>query len=95
MKSNLKGIRILVKGRVQKVGFRKFVFQKAIELSVVGTVKNVGADTVEVFAKGTNMQLDELLEWCRSGPPLSKVIRVEVHAKEEVDCKEFKVIKNN
>ncbi len=85
---------ILVTGRVQKVGFRKFVFEKAIELSVVGTVKNIGNRTVEIFAKGTNMQLDELLEWCRSGPPLSNVKKVEVRVEEVENCVEFVIIKN-
>ena len=94
MKSNLKGVHIIVEGRVQKVGFRKFVFEKAIELSLVGTVENIGEQKVEVFAKGTDMQLDELLEWCRSGPPLSKVKKVEVHAKEIVNAKDFIIIKN-
>lgn len=76
--SEMKALKIKVFGRVQKVGYRNFIFEKAIELSIKGKVENHADGTVYLEAIGTNMQLDELLEWCYKGSPISKVERIEV-----------------
>ena len=43
--------RITVRGIVQGVGFRPFVYAKARALGISGTVKNLGSE-VEIFARG-------------------------------------------
>ena len=44
--------RITVRGIVQGVGFRPFVYAQACDLGIAGTVKNLGSE-VEIFARGT------------------------------------------
>jgi acylphosphatase len=66
----------VVEGRVQGVGFRWWVRQRARELGVGGMVRNQEDGTVLVEATGTPRQLDELAAALREGPPGSVVARV-------------------
>lgn len=86
-----KAVKLIVRGRVQKVGYRAFVLQKAIELSVKGYVRNQSDGSVLVYAMGTNLQLDEFLQWCQSGSPLAKVNRLEVQLATCNDRIDFRV----
>ncbi|HXW98760.1 MAG TPA: acylphosphatase, partial [Methanomicrobiales archaeon] len=67
--------RILVRGIVQGVGFRPFVYARARALAIRGTVKNTGSQ-VEIDAWGD--QFDEFLDDVTRGPPLSRIDSVEV-----------------
>ncbi len=67
--------RITVRGIVQGVGFRPFVYAKACALGISGTVKNLGSE-VEIFARGDNFE--KFLAEVSQGPPLSRIDFVEV-----------------
>ena len=43
--------KITVRGIVQGVGFRPFVYARACEFGIAGSVKNLGSE-VEIFARG-------------------------------------------
>jgi acylphosphatase len=60
-------------GHVQGVGFRAFVQEKAIELGLVGWVRNRWDGTVEVVAEGERSPLEQFLGWLRKGPRSSYV----------------------
>ena len=47
--------RITVRGIVQGVGFRPFVFAQAQASGISGTVKNLGSE-VEIYAKGSRFE---------------------------------------
>ncbi len=66
-------IHIRVWGRVQGVGFRAFVAQKANPLGVKGWVRNVGRDQVEVRAEGMRESLEAFLAQVKKGPSASGV----------------------
>ena len=71
---------VLVRGRVQMVGYRMFAEQQATQLGAVrGTVRNLpdGA-TVEVIAEGRRPTLETLLEELRIGPTHAIVRDLEV-----------------
>lgn len=89
----LKALNIEIFGRVQKVGCRMFLFEKAIELSLKGWVRNSEDGTVLVYAIGSNMQLDEFLEWCNKGSAMAKVKKVNVELATIEDFAEFKILK--
>jgi len=59
----------LVRGRVQAVGFRQFVWSRAARLGLAGWVRN-GDDgrSVEVEAEGPTDALERLLVLLRQGP---------------------------
>lgn len=63
-------------GRVQGVGFRYFVVERATRLGLVGWVANHRDGTVEVHAAGTACELDSLESCLKEGPPQSRVLSV-------------------
>jgi acylphosphatase len=69
--------RYFVHGRVQGVGFRYFVQQRAAELRIDGYTRNLDDGRVEVFAQGTMQQLQELSGFLWKGPRLADVRGVE------------------
>ncbi len=77
-------LRALVRGRVQAVGFRQFVWSRAARLGVTGWVRN-GNDgrSVEVEAEGPADALERLLELLREGPFGARVDDVQASWSEE------------
>ena len=73
----LKRMKARIYGRVQGVGFRRFVQINAMRLGIKGYAKNLDDGTVEVVAEGYEEALDKLLEYLRQGPPLAKVEKVD------------------
>ncbi len=66
---------IIVRGIVQGVGFRPYVFRKAIEFGINGSVTNLGSE-VEIIASGA--RFSEFLGAVSRGPPMSRIDAVEV-----------------
>jgi acylphosphatase len=58
----------IVEGRVQGVGFRAFVLERALELGLTGWVRNRWDGTVEVVAEGQKPVLEKLLTGLNRGP---------------------------
>lgn len=54
-------INIIVSGRVQGVGFRAFVQQKANESGLSGWTRNLPDGNVEIEVEGTKDQIDKFL----------------------------------
>jgi acylphosphatase len=69
-------IHLRVVGRVQGVGFRWFVCERAVELGVSGWVKNTSTGDVEVAASGDASQLAQLERAVSRGPSGAKVTAV-------------------
>jgi acylphosphatase len=69
----LQTISVIVKGKVQGVYYRQSTREKASELQITGTVKNLKDGSVELIATGTEAQLEKLTTWCRQGPPRAAV----------------------
>jgi len=65
-----------VSGKVQGVSYRAYTEQKAGELGLTGTVKNLPGGDVEIIAEGTPDDLEALQDWCRNGPPQAMVENV-------------------
>lgn len=94
MSDQRKALKISIHGRVQGVACRSFLLEHAIQLSIKGYVKNMPDGTVFVFAMGTNMQLDEFVEWCHKGSPVAKVKKVTVEVVELSEEVNFRIIRN-
>ncbi len=71
-------IEILITGRVQGVFFRHTAMEEAQGLGLSGEVQNLPDGAVAVIAEGPREALDELLAWCRHGPPGASVEEVRV-----------------
>jgi acylphosphatase len=68
---------VLVRGKVQGVGFRWFVRERAKALGVAGRVCNQPDGSVEVEAEGDARSIATLLDQLRAGPPGAKVLGIE------------------
>jgi acylphosphatase len=76
-------LHLLVKGRVQGVGFRWFVHREAAEIGLRGWVRNTTDGHVEIVAAGEQKDLDELKAAVRKGSRGSRVDRVVEHELQE------------
>jgi acylphosphatase len=72
-----KAVHVLVRGRVQGVGYRQGCRQTARSLDLVGWVRNLHDGRVEIFAQGPDESVDKLLDWVWAGPSAAMVIGVE------------------
>jgi acylphosphatase len=70
-------IAIWVSGKVQGVFYRQSTREKAMAIGINGQVRNLPDGRVHIIATGTNEQLEQLLEWCRHGPPKARVNGIE------------------
>ncbi len=68
---------VIVRGRVQGVGFRAFVEHEAERRSVEGWVRNRRDGSVEAVFAGSPETVEGMIEACRKGPPVSHVHTVE------------------
>lgn len=65
-------------GLVQGVGFREAMRQEAKRLDITGWARNRADGTVEaVIASNDAAAVSAMLDWCRMGPPLARVEKVE------------------
>lgn len=84
--------RLLVKGKVQGVFFRKHTRQIAHELNIAGWVRNTDEGHVEILAQGDEDSIQKLTAWCRQGPSKADVQNVDVSdAKPDETIKHFSI----
>ncbi len=77
--------RVVVKGIVQAVGFRPFVYRTAKKMKLKGYVRNFG-DCVEIVALCNKRELEKFVALLKNNsPPLSKIESIKI---EEVDIGE-------
>ena len=69
---------IHVFGLVQGVVFRASAQRVALRLGLTGFAENQPDGSVLIVAEGSADKLDELVTWCKSGPPKARVDRLEV-----------------
>lgn len=87
----MKGVRLIIQGRVQGVGFRYYVLHRARELGIKGYVKNLPDGNVLVEAVGENENLARFMDWCRQGPPLARVTGISVSDAWNRDYQDFMI----
>lgn len=78
MSTEHKQAHLIIKGRVQGVCFRAFAREEAQRLELVGWVKNLPDESVEMVAEGPREALDRLIKWAHKGPPAARVETVVV-----------------
>jgi acylphosphatase len=71
-------VRIIVKGYVQGVGYRYFIYKTAMEFDLKGFSKNLYNGDVEIEVEGRKEFLEELIKRARVGPSMARVDNIKV-----------------
>ena len=69
---------ILIRGKVQGVGFRYSAQHQALRHELRGFVRNRADGCVEVVAQGEGDKLEAFVVWCRQGPAAARVRHVDI-----------------
>jgi acylphosphatase len=70
--------KLLVKGKVQGVGYRAYAARVASKRRLCGGVRNLDDGRVELEVEGPKDQILTLIDDLKIGPPASQVANVEV-----------------
>jgi len=85
---------VYVSGRVQGVFFRNSVADLADSLNVDGWVRNLSDGRVETLLEGEKVNVEEVVEFCRHGPPGAYVRQLEIRwADWQGEFRDFKIVR--
>jgi acylphosphatase len=69
-------LHLVIRGRVQGVGFRFTAYDEAKDLALAGWVRNLANGDVEIVAEGRQENLQMLAAWAHLGPSSAHVTEV-------------------
>ncbi|MBI4565703.1 MAG: acylphosphatase [Planctomycetes bacterium] len=70
--------RVVVTGRVQGVFYRATCRDEASERKLCGWVRNSPDGRVEAVFEGPRSEVEDMIAWCRKGPPSAMVTEISV-----------------
>ena len=79
---------VVVRGRVQGVGYRAFVEDEATQRRLRGWVRNRRDGSVEAVFAGPRTAVESLIEACRRGPVSARVSALDQREGTETDLSE-------
>jgi acylphosphatase len=82
---------VLVSGRVQGVSFRDATRSQAEQLGLSGWVRNTQDGQVEAIFEGVPETVQQMIEWCKSGPSSADVEDVSVENEQPENLSGFEV----
>ncbi|QXT61614.1 acylphosphatase [Tessaracoccus palaemonis] len=74
----MRRVEVVVRGRVQGVGYRYSCRNEAQRLGLAGWVRNEPDGTVRAEFEGRAEEVDSMVSWCWEGPDYARVTGVEV-----------------
>lgn len=77
-----KAVLVLIRGRVQGVGFRYETRNLARTLGITGWVSNLPDGGVETYAEGSSTAIERFTQWLAKGPPGAQVTSVDITNKQ-------------
>jgi acylphosphatase len=87
----VRAVRVLISGQVQGVFFRDTCARRARAEGVAGWVRNRADGRVEAWFEGDAQPVDNMVTWCRQGPPRAEVTDVEVVDVEPASLNVFRI----
>ena len=86
-------VHVLIEGRVQGVFFRASTRDEARARGLAGWVRNRADGRVEAVFEGDKAVVDNMLAWCRKGPPYAYVDHVDINWQPyQGDLLDFRVV---
>ena len=77
--------RLTISGRVQGIGFRDWIAERAQALGLSGWVRNRRDGSVEALLDGDTAAVEEMVRACRRGPRAAEVTSIDEDLAEPVD----------
>ena len=71
-------VHVFITGIVQGVFFRLQTANKADKIGIVGWIKNLQDGRVEAVFEGEKEAIEEIISFCKRGPPRALVKNIEV-----------------
>lgn len=91
----MKHLNIYIFGRVQGVGFRVSAQSLANTLNITGFIRNEPDGSVYIEAEGEKNNLNKFLDWCKKGPSMARVEKIEFEFTNNTrDFKSFEILYN-
>ena len=84
---------IIVTGKVQGVFFRASAKKMALASGLVGWVKNIANNVVEIMVTGDVDALETFERWCSTGPPQAIVENVSSSLVSKENFNSFRILK--
>lgn len=86
-------VHVLIEGRVQGVFFRASTRDEAQARGLAGWVRNRADGRVEAVFEGDRQVVENMLAWCKKGPPYSYVDHVKIDWQPyQGDLMDFRVV---
>lgn len=82
---------MIVEGFVQGVSFRYYTYRQAQQLGLAGWVRNLADGRVEAVFEGEEAAVNEIVDWCRRGPPSAQVDDVATSWEEPGGLRSFEI----
>ena len=92
--NNPETLHILIEGRVQGVGYRRFSQKEALRLGLCGWVRNLEDGRVEIKVTGLSENLQEFQRSLKSGPTFSSIRQIVVVKDKERFEKTFEILED-
>lgn len=73
----MRALGLIIKGRVQRVGYRRYILDMAQELGAVGYSKNNNDGSLTILAQAEEEVLERFLNAARSPPPPAQTKPIE------------------
>ena len=91
---DIRAVHVLISGRVQGVGYRAWVRDRAAILGISGWVRNCRNGDVEAVFSGPESLIGEMLDTCRKGPDWARVSDVRIVSSAEPVSGPLTILKN-
>ena len=91
MTEAIQAYELIVRGRVQGVGFRYSVQQQARALGLKGWVQNLPDGSVKLRFRGNSSSCNRLLAWCHNNPGYSWVKDMDIRENPQEDWSAFRI----
>jgi acylphosphatase len=86
-------VHVVIEGRVQGVFFRASTRDEARARGLSGWVRNLPDGRVEAVFEGDRKVVENMLSWCRKGPPYAYVDQIDIDWQPcQGDSADFRVV---
>lgn len=89
--TNIRRARVFVSGKVQGVFYRASTQEEALRQGLAGWVRNLPDGQVEAVFEGTPEAVEDLINWCHTGPRGARVLRVKVEYEKPQGLRGFEI----